>query len=79
MPFRKPEFFQTILVGLVICLALPPTITLDRWIPNVAGLAGRPRLQRLATWVTGLGCIYLFGLCVSKFGNYLARSSSFQF
>ncbi|MGJ7500914.1 MBOAT family O-acyltransferase [Variovorax sp. ZT5P49] len=70
VPFRKPEFFQTILVGIVICLALPPTITLDRWIPNVAGLAGRPRLQRLATWVTGLGCIYLFGLCVSKFGNY---------
>jgi alginate O-acetyltransferase complex protein AlgI len=70
VPFRKPEFFQTVFAGLVICLALPPTITLDRWIPNVAGLAGRPRLQRLATWVTGLGCVYLFGLCVSKFGSY---------
>jgi alginate O-acetyltransferase complex protein AlgI len=70
VPFRKPEFFQTILAGLVICLALPPTITLDRWIPSVAGLAGRPRLQLLATWVTGLGCVYLFGLCLSKFGSY---------
>jgi len=70
VPFRKPEFFQTMLVGLFICLALPPTITLDRWIPSVAALAGRPALNRIATVLTGLGCVLLFGLCVSKFGNY---------
>jgi alginate O-acetyltransferase complex protein AlgI len=70
VPFRKPEFFQTMLVGLVICLALPPTITLDRWLPTVAALAGRPALNRIATVVTAAGCVLLFGLCVSKFGNY---------
>ena len=44
LPYRKPEFFQTLLVGLFICLALPPTITLQRWVPQVQCLAARPRL-----------------------------------
>jgi alginate O-acetyltransferase complex protein AlgI len=48
IPYRKPEFFQTMLVGFIICLALPPTITLQRWVPQARALAGRPRL---AAWV----------------------------
>jgi alginate O-acetyltransferase complex protein AlgI len=70
VPFRKPEFFHTLMAGLFICLVLPQTITLDRWVPNVAALAHRPKLQRIATWITGLGCAYLFGLCLSKLGSY---------
>ena len=70
VPYRKPEFFHTLLIGLFICLALPPTITLDRWIPRVGGLAQRPVLDRMATWVTALAIVVLLGYCMSKFGNY---------
>lgn len=70
VPFRKPEFFQTLLLGMVICLALPPTIALERWVPSVAALSGRPRLASTMTVVTAIGTVILLGLSVSKLGSY---------
>ena len=70
VPFRKPEFFQTLLLGMVICLALPPTITLDRWIPMPRAVAHRAALARIAPALTALGTVVLLGLCVSRLGTY---------
>ena len=70
VPIRKPEFFQTMLVGLFICLALPPTITLQRWVPQAQALAGRPRVARIFTALMALATVILLGLCVSKLGSY---------
>jgi alginate O-acetyltransferase complex protein AlgI len=70
IPYRKPEFFQTTLVALFICLALPPTITLERWVPQAQALAGRPRLAWAFTALMAFGTVYLLGLCVSKLGSY---------
>ncbi len=70
IPYRKPEFFHTMLLGLFVCLALPPTITLDRWVPTIAALAGRPRLASTMTVATALGTVVLLGLSVSKLGTY---------
>ena len=58
------------LVGLFICLALPPTITLQRWVPQAQALAGRPRVARIFTALMALATVILFGLCVSKLGSY---------
>jgi len=70
VPSRKPEFFQTLLVGLFICLALPPTITLQRWVPQAQALAGRPRAATAFTALMALVTVVLFGLCVSRLGTY---------
>jgi alginate O-acetyltransferase complex protein AlgI len=70
VPSRKPEFFQTMLVGLFICLALPPTITLQRWVPQAQALAGRPRAATVFTALMALVTVILFGLCVSRLGTY---------
>ena len=70
VPSRKPEFFQTLLVGLFICLALPPTITLQRWVPQAQALAGRPRAATAFTAFMALVTVVLFGLCVSRLGTY---------
>ena len=70
IPYRKPEFFQTLLVGLIICLALPPTITLQRWVPQAQMLAGRPRLAWIFTAAMAVFTVILLGVCVSKLGSY---------
>ncbi|VTU14625.1 D-alanyl-lipoteichoic acid biosynthesis protein DltB [Variovorax sp. SRS16] len=70
IPYRKPEFFQTTLVALFICLALPPTISLERWVPQAQALAGRPRLAWIFTALMAFGTVYLLGVCVSKLGSY---------
>ena len=70
IPYRKPEFFQTLLLGVFVALALPPTITLERWVPLVPALAGRPRLASTMTIVTALGTVVLLGLSVSRLGTY---------
>ncbi|MDM0038147.1 MBOAT family protein [Variovorax sp. J22G21] len=70
VPYRKPEFFHTLLVGLFICLALPPTISLERWVPQPALLAGQPRMAWTATAVIALATAVLFGFCVSQLGSY---------
>jgi alginate O-acetyltransferase complex protein AlgI len=70
IPYRKPEFFQTMLVGLIICLALPPTITLQRWVPQARMLAGRPRLAWIFTAAMAVFTVILLGVCVSKLGSY---------
>ncbi|RYF34514.1 MAG: hypothetical protein EOO21_04760 [Comamonadaceae bacterium] len=57
-------------MGLFICLALPPTITLERWVPQPAMFAGQPRLAWSATAVIALATIVLFGFCVSQLGQY---------
>jgi len=70
VPYRKPEFFQTLLVAMIICLTLPPTITLERWLPQAPTLAGRPHLSRLYTAAMAIFCVSLLGVCVSKLGAY---------
>jgi alginate O-acetyltransferase complex protein AlgI len=70
VPSRKPEFFQTLIVGLFICLALPPTITLQRWVPQSQALAGRPRAATVFTVFMALVTVLLLGLCVSRLGVY---------
>ena len=70
IPYRKPEFFQTLGLGLFICLALPPAITLERWVPQVSALVGRPRLATSITVVTAMFTVLLLGLSVSKLGVY---------
>ncbi|MBT2300595.1 MBOAT family protein [Variovorax paradoxus] len=70
VPYRKPEFFQTLLLGLFICLALPPTIALERWVPGPIALAGRPRSMRMVTALIAAFVVVLFGMCVSQLGVY---------
>lgn len=70
IPYRKPEFFHTMLVGFIICLALPPTITLQRWVPQAQTLAGRPRLAWVFTAAMAVFTVILLGVCVSKLGSY---------
>ena len=70
IPYRKPEFFQTLLLGLFICLALPQVITLERWVPAVPALADRPRLSMLVSVVTAIGTVILLGLSISRLGSY---------
>ena len=70
IPYRKPEFFQTLLLGLFICLALPTTLALERWVPQPMVLAGHPRLTTLATAFIALSTVVLLGLCVSRLGVY---------
>jgi len=70
VPFRKPEFFQTLLAGLFICLALPPAITLQRWVPQAQALAGSPRLNLVFTAAMAAATAVLLGLSVSKLGSY---------
>ncbi|SFQ32664.1 MBOAT family protein, partial [Variovorax sp. 770b2] len=70
LPYRKPEFFQTMLVALLICFTLPPTIALQRWVPQVQSLAGRPVLSKLLTAAMAPATVILLGVCVSKLGTY---------
>jgi alginate O-acetyltransferase complex protein AlgI len=70
VPYRKNDFFHTLIVGLFICLALPPTITLQRWVPQAQTLAGRPRLAWVFTAAFAFTCVILLGVCVSKLGSY---------
>ncbi|MEJ7686665.1 MAG: MBOAT family protein [Variovorax sp.] len=70
VPYRKPEFFQTMLLAMVICLALPPTISLERWVPRVPAVAGHARVSTTSTALQSMGIVVLLGLCVSKLGAY---------
>ncbi|RYF75233.1 MAG: MBOAT family protein [Comamonadaceae bacterium] len=70
LPYRKSEFFQTLLVGLLICIACPPTITLTRWVPRIMVLAGRPQAAQIATGMLAAGTVALLGFCVSRLGSY---------
>ena len=70
VPFRKSDFFNTLLAGLFICLVMPPTITLQRWAPQAEALAGRPRLAWVFTAAMALVTVLLLGVCVSKLGSY---------
>ncbi|MDR2852324.1 MAG: MBOAT family protein [Burkholderiaceae bacterium] len=70
IPYRKPEFFHLVILSMFICLALPQTITLYRWIPYPQRLAGRPVLARTATVITALVVLVLLGASISKLGTY---------
>jgi alginate O-acetyltransferase complex protein AlgI len=70
VPYRKSEFFRTLLIGLVICLALPPTITLARWVPQPLAFAQRPALVRPAVAVIALVTAALFGFSASALGTF---------
>ena len=67
---RKNDFFHTLIAGLFIALALPPTISLVRWVPEAEALKGRPMLSRIFTVVMALVAVLLFGFSVSKLGNF---------
>lgn len=70
IPYRKPEFFHALFLGLFICLALPPTITLERWIPVPAGWQARPRVAYLTVALGALGTVGLLWLAASRLGTY---------
>lgn len=70
IPYRKPEFFQTLLLAMVICLALPPTIALQRWVPVVPRLAARPQLSAAMTIGTAVVTVTVLALSISKLGTY---------
>ena len=70
LPFRKSMVFQTLLVGLVICLALPPTQALARWVPQPLALAARPGLSKAGTALMAAATVALFAWCASKLGHY---------
>lgn len=70
LPYRKPEFFHTVFVAMFICLALPPTISLQRWIPQISALMARPRLGWTFTAASAIATVTLFGVSVSRLGNY---------
>ncbi|MBU1358292.1 MAG: MBOAT family protein [Gammaproteobacteria bacterium] len=70
LPYRKPEFFHTLFVAMFICLALPPTISLQHWVPRVQRLVARPRLEWVCTGMISLATVYMLGLCVSRLGTY---------
>jgi alginate O-acetyltransferase complex protein AlgI len=70
IPYRKNEFFRTLLIGLVICLALPPTITLARWVPQPLAFARHPAFIRPAVAVIALGTAALFGFSASALGTF---------
>ena len=70
VPYRKPEFFQTLLVGMFICLVMPPTITLERWVPQpAAGVVGH-QSKWVASAVIALAVTGLFVYSVSQLGSY---------
>ncbi|RYF69333.1 MAG: MBOAT family protein [Comamonadaceae bacterium] len=70
IPYRKPEFFQTMLLAMVIVLALPPTIALQRWVPVIPRLAARPQLAAAATIGTAVLTLTLLALSISVLGTY---------
>lgn len=70
IPYRKPEFFQTALLAMIICLALPPTIALQRWVPAVPRLAARPQLSAAMTMGTAVATVVVLALSISKLGTY---------
>jgi alginate O-acetyltransferase complex protein AlgI len=70
VPYRKNEFFRTLLIGLVIGLALPPTITLRRWVPQPAGMEDRPFAAHATTISIALAAAVLFGFSTSMLGTF---------
>jgi alginate O-acetyltransferase complex protein AlgI len=70
VPYRKSDFFNTLLAGLFIALVMPPTITLQRWVPQAQALLGRPRLAWIFPPVMAFATVILLGVCVSKLGSY---------
>ncbi|MGA9637958.1 MBOAT family O-acyltransferase [Flavobacterium sp.] len=70
VPYRKPEFFQTLLVAMFICLVMPPTISLERWVPQPApGVVGH-QSKWIASAVIALAITGLFVYSVSQLGSY---------
>jgi len=68
--FHKPDFFQPLLVGLIVAFFLPPTIALERWVPGIQVLAARPRLARAASAGFAVLTVYLLAVCVSSLGVF---------
>jgi len=70
VPYQKSQFFQTLLVGMFICLALPPTITLQRWVPQAQAFIAYPRAARACTAAMAVITVVMLGLSVSRLGTY---------
>ncbi|MBO9680930.1 MAG: MBOAT family protein [Acidovorax sp.] len=70
VPYLKSQFYQTTLVALLICLALPPTITLQRWVPSAQMLKGRPQFAMASTALMSIATVTLLGICLSRLGHY---------
>ncbi len=70
VPYHQREFFQKMVAGLLICVALPPTITLQRWVPQVQSLVARPRAAMFSTAMMALLTVVLLGFSVSRLGSY---------
>ena len=71
LPFDRFTFFGTAGLALIIALALPPTISLNRWIPRTSAFAANPAHdERAFAVLTSLMCFALLAWCVSKLGTY---------
>ncbi|VTU17835.1 MBOAT family O-acyltransferase [Variovorax sp. RA8] len=70
VPYRKSEFFRTLLIGLLICVAFPPTISLERWVPHPQAVAGNRVLALGSTVLIATGSFLMFAWAVSKLGGY---------
>lgn len=67
LPYRQAEFGKLLLVALFICLALPPSHALSRFVPVVASW---PRLRGWQVATTALFIVTLFGYCASRLGHH---------
>jgi alginate O-acetyltransferase complex protein AlgI len=70
LPYRLSELYRTLAIGLLICVLLPPTMALERWVPRVHALDGRPSLARPAAFAMGAATVVLLGVCLSRLGSY---------
>jgi alginate O-acetyltransferase complex protein AlgI len=66
LPFRQSQFYQLFIAAFFICVALPNTQTLARWVPRpFEGL----RLARFGHWVGACAMGVLFMYSISRLGQ----------
>ena len=66
LPFRQADFYQIFIVAFVVCLALPNSQTLSRWVPRpFEGL----RLARVGPWIGACVAGVLFMFSISRLGQ----------
>lgn len=70
IPYEKSRFYKMVLGAILICVALPPAISVARWVPSPAALMNRPVLTNLFALSSALVVFALLWRCVSKFGSY---------
>jgi alginate O-acetyltransferase complex protein AlgI len=67
VPYKQSDFYKTLLLGLLICLALPSKASLGGWLPCPASWQSAKRLGTVATALT-VACLFVLG--VSRLGSH---------